>query len=648
MTRPSILLLLTFSLLALPALSQASDLAVAIEANDAQPGLDVQFIVRISWTGSEPPQNVVLDVDLPADIVHFGQWDSAWHCSVGTRSARCTMDLLDAGGSGASFELRVPGAGTYTATAQVSSTTPDPQPQNNQASRSVVVAGLPLLGASAVPVASEPVALEAGESAEMIMGVENTGAAATGVVLRATLPEGGMFTGVDSSSSEPPGLALSCTATADEAVCVIPELPGPGSVTVLVRYVTPARVNGGTFPFVVTVDATQPDYAPAGRTYRRDVVLRRLFTVSTTADEGAGSLRQSMHDANALCANEPCTIRLETGATALQPLSPLPPLRGRIRIDGGEAGAVLDGSLVESGGIYYETGCELTIDRMVIRNFKGHAIEAHQTPEDRSSAACGAGSPFVIPLTVTRTELANNLRGIVTKGISASIAGNVIHGHVRAGIFADGSYYTSIADNEITGNGASGIFINPSDESIYGVPSGADIENNVVRGNGEWGVCRTHKGMVRIQQNSISANLVYGIDVNLDLDTPNRENDLEGVPNKPVLTAAHYDAARDVTIVRGRMDTTPSQNSAVLDFYASPSLSVWGYPEAAAPVRSAYATGAFEIELPGDLRGQWITATHTRMLSTWFAKPPRAVKTDATRGYGAGNTSELSNAVPVL
>ena len=114
-----------------------------------------------------------------------------------------------------------------------------------------------------------------------------------------------------------------------------------------------------------------------------------------------------------------------------------------------------------------------------------------------------------------------------------------------------------------------------------------------------------------------------------------------------MLVSALYDPARDTTVVRGRMDTASSGDYSVLDLYAG-SLSVWGYPEAARAVASLSVSGEFVVELSGDLRGQWITATFTRMFSAFFAKPPRGVTTDAERPYSYGNTSELSNAVPVL
>ena len=87
-------------------------------------------------------------------------------------------------------------------------------------------------------------------------------------------------------------------------------------------------------------------------------------------------------------------------------------------------------------------------------------------------------------------------------------------------------------DAEPLGNGASGIFVNVGDSNrSYG--SGADIEDNIIANNGEWGVCRTQNGEVSLYRNSIYGNTSAGIDIGLDNDTPNRPNDAASAPNNP-------------------------------------------------------------------------------------------------------------------
>jgi hypothetical protein len=168
------------------------------------------------------------------------------------------------------------------------------------------------------------------------------------------------------------------------------------------------------------------------------------------------------------------------------------------------------------------------------------------------------------------------------------------------------------------------------------------VENNVISGNGEWGIARVPVGDVSIRQNAIFGNRYLGIDANLDGDTPNLPEDPAygpGIPNKPVLISVHYDPSTNTTRVRGRLDSdTPGTLPLfTLDFYASPSLSAAGQAEAAQWLAELVLTEGhtdFEVDLDGDLRGKSITATNTR-------------RHLANLEDFASDTSELSGAVQV-
>src|SRR6185503_6092002 len=207
------------------------------------------------------------------------------------------------------------------------------------------------------------------------------------------------------------------------------------------------------------------------------------------------------------------------------------------------------------------------------------------------------------------------------------IIDNLISGNRRAGIFLDGGFLALVSQNRIgvnakgepLGNGASGIFLNFS----------ADVEDNIIANNGEWGVCRTQQGEIALRRNSIYGNTSQGIDAGLDNETPNRANDSQGLPNKPVLFSASYDAANNTTVVRGRLDSNlwssgyPSNYT--IEVYASSGLSVWGYPQGETLVAAKSLTTGhtdFVIAVPGDLRGKFITATHTRGHIIGLAQTP--------------------------
>jgi hypothetical protein len=196
----------------------------------------------------------------------------------------------------------------------------------------------------------------------------------------------------------------------------------------------------------------------------------------------------------------------------------------------------------------------------------------------------------------------------------------------------------SISRNEIHGNGASGIYINASAPRAL-LPAGADVSENIIRDNGEWGIARSAAGAVNIGRNSVFGNNLYGIDYGLDLSTPD-------APGKPVLTSATYDPARNVTIVRGTTNV-PGAFGAFVDLYASSSLSRWGYPEAERWLKIVYNGRDFEAVIEEDLRGKWITATGTRVIDVLFLRDGSSPRTNVLPRYQANDTSELSDAIRV-
>jgi hypothetical protein len=109
--------------------------------------------------------------------------------------------------------------------------------------------------------------------------------------------------------------------------------------------------------------------------------------------------------------------------------------------------------------------------------------------------------------------------------------------------------------------------------------------------------------------------------------------------------------------VRGRLDSEGASYfpNFTIHIYASSRLSVWSMPQAERLVagdNSAEGHRDFEIIAPGDLRGQWITATNTVAHYIGFAKTPPSTESDAkhprTEAFDSPkNTSELSDAVSV-
>jgi len=109
-------------------------------------------------------------------------------------------------------------------------------------------------------------------------------------------------------------------------------------------------------------------------------VAQTTFTVTTTADDGAGSFRQAIVDANASPGADVIAFNLPgAGPHTIQPTSELPVIGGSITLDGlTQPGArcdawpatlqvVIDGSLVPDTPGFFVNGIELTAPGSVIR-----------------------------------------------------------------------------------------------------------------------------------------------------------------------------------------------------------------------------------------------------------------------------------------
>jgi hypothetical protein len=501
--------------------------------------------------------------------------------------------------------------------AQVSSTTPDPDAVNNRAVATIDVSGLPeiVIYASSVAINAGQLAVDPNATTTVNAALFNHGERATAVALHVTLPEGGTFV-----SAEPYGDG-DCSVSATEIVCQWLAIEHQQDLNVAITYVTVDRDDGEPSKLHFTADAAEPDFDPSQRARDLAVPLRKRFNVENGFDEGFGSLRQAMLDAAASCAARPCLIRIRTSDT-IQPHTPLPAVSGYVKFDGGATKATLDGSLLAEGNALGGAVCELQLMNLVIRDFPGHAIEAH------GGTGCSQYSPN--PLLVSNNVIAGNVRGVVAKQIVTTINDNIIRDQKRAGIFIDEATQVAIRDNVITGNGASGIFVNlRADGPYYGIPAFASIERNIIRDNGEWGIARTNHGLVGVVQNSIAGNRLYAIDVDLDLDHPALPSG-SPLPPTPHVVSATFDAVRQVTVVR-----VQSVVGLSVDLFASDAPGAGGYPQAEQWLMSRYAQqDELEVELEGDLRGKWITATATQVHTPdWFFILP--------------DTSEVSNAVPV-
>ena len=586
----------------------------ATEFRPARHPLHAGVSVTVEVTKPHPSEGgVVIEIDLPGDDI-----TSVSDC-VGTRPVRCTLppwtELV-----WVTATMNAPG--TFTATARVVSPA-DENPENDQDTWTFEVVNAPSLSVFASSWRYDP-----GMTAAVSVYVHNGAAAAKNVVLTMTLPGGGTFTGTP---------AEECDVTPDTIVCTFPELAYLDGRQLGVSLVLPDRLEGGDVPFTASVASSTLDFQPENDRVTITIPVIRHLIVDNTNDEGAGSLRQALLDAQQFCATVPlCTIDFripgagEEGRFVIRPRSELPEVRGNVELDGATqtrfggdtnpAGPeiVLDGSEAPParGLVLGGPSCEMYVLDLAVVNFDGPGIEAYRGPYEYTKCRF-----LRFPNTLIEgNHLTGNYRGIAVTGPGyLTIVDNVIADNRRAGIFANGSSRVDIVRNRVTGNGASGIFINGDNPWKF---QAAVVEENVISGNAEWGIARTFASDSRIRRNSIFGNRYLAIDAGLDFETPNVPEDTAwetGIPNKPVLISAHYDPGTGKTRVHGRLDseTNAGISTFALDFYASDALSAAGQAEMqqwldvhVLPAKGGHADFVAEIE--GDLRGRLITATNTR------------------------------------
>ncbi|HEX3577110.1 MAG TPA: right-handed parallel beta-helix repeat-containing protein [Thermoanaerobaculia bacterium] len=605
--------------------------------------------------GPDVARNSVITVDIPPGLVLQRLTGTEGDCDLSRRPVRCSLGDLPA--------IDLPNAvyphymvadftapfadATYMVTFTVSSDTPDPNPSTNTASvtfttkleADLVVFVQPTLNLDRV---------DPGQRAEFLTSVGNAVRNNKAPNVRV---EYALTNGIIEKIDAPTG--VSCSIADATAVCTIEALPqNLGSIKVTARTTTDRLAGKATLSMKATGDV--PERTPANNQTEYSLPVYRWYAVTTVADDGPGSLRDAIVQANANCTPGPCRIVFEIpppvpaeGWFTITPVTPLPAITAdRVSVEGlrqtaftgdsNPAGpeVAIDGHLA-GRGLKISSRCEAVIEGLALGNFDedyglsfnaGAGCPQAYRPDRRAVASNTIG---VAP--DGRTPWPNR-RGLNLDGALAGVSKNLVADNQFSGI---GMWNGSVTfeQNRIERNGASGIFLGPEVTHVV-------IDNNIIAGQREMGVAVARsKARVEIRGNSMKDNGGLGIDWGLDGVSPVDADDRVGPSNAPVLLSAMYDAAQKKTLVTLSLKSTSlpstSYRDGFLDFYGNSTPDAEGERPLGTVHVDPDTNGTITVSVPGDFRGQWINATWTRdgPIGGFFEPlPDRA-------------TSELSNAI---
>jgi hypothetical protein len=149
---------------------------------------------------------------------------------------------------------------------------------------------------------------------------------------------------------------------------------------------------------------------------------------------------------------------------------------------------------------------------------------------------------------------------------------------------------------------------------------------------------------VSIRRNRIWGNKLLGIDIGLDGPTQS-----SGGVTMPAITLAHYDPVARQTVIEGTISPTSPPST----FYAEVGLFANDAPDPSGLGEGQRSIGVvavptnqpnrFRFTVDGDLTGQFISATMTRIRYAGFAKPDPEGVSDLF----FTQTSEFSPAIEV-
>jgi len=393
--------------------------------------------------------------------------------------------------------------------------------------------------------------------------------------------------------------------------CTLPSIAAGHAIDFDVILTPPA--THGHFAVETTVSTTGTGFFSAVLARAR-IDLYAEHVVTTTADDGSGSLRQAIIGANADGASPsvPCRITFaireplpERGWYSIEPRSPLPPIEAsEIVVDGQLRNSVpieIRGTHTSSDGLVFR-GRLVTLNGLSIDGFFNNGVVLSRNGSVLITNNVIGSDPGGAPVP-------NGLRGITVDGAAGTIRDNVLSGNARSGIFATSTLGLQILSNRITGNGASGIYVGPT---VYEV----NVQGNTISGNHEFAIgIDRNATRVAVRENVMLDN---GAPFDIGMNGPEAGALPPGPPYiepRPSISSAVYDAASGDTVIA--IDVHPLHvyaDTYTLYVFANHGVDRAGRAEAETFLGtvSTQTDSTVVFRAHADLRGQLITALTMR------------------------------------
>jgi len=405
-----------------------------------------------------------------------------------------------------------------------------------------------------------------------------------------------------------------CSTQSTTVTCFTALFAGRNSELLNLAFDVSPTMEPGAYDIKATMQTSLPNIYPAD-SFHTTLYVPRSFTVTTSNDFGAGSLRDVLTQANEHC-NDPtlgCVINF-AGPMTIEPMSPLPAITGcNVFIDGGvaqreslDAARPVEISGAKAGfanGLEVRTPCGATIRGVTVNRFAANGIVVAQPllKNQVTIESCFIGTD------TTATEARpNGMRGIAfeTPQSYAQIYNNTISGNRYSGVAIWAASSVFIMSNRIglgrdsrpLGNGASGVYVDGGQATIF----------STIAYNHDFGVgVGPHAVHVDAPAESLFANGVQDIDWGLDGMTLTEPT--SRMPPTPVLIDATYDPAKDVTTVRGVIPAEGRKNGLyAVRLYRRTPTGTNRLVELQPQSISGTADAPFTLTVSGDLRGSTI------------------------------------------